>query len=106
MDQARTQQQALACSPGLVWSGLAKKGATLCPQRPNCLSVSLVRCILKAGSEKGRTRDMHAFRSFVLGRWTPLRCIWACTFVKYWSLDYHRSDLPGWRIVVSLGHDH
>jgi len=26
--------------------------------------------------------------------------------VKCWSLDYHRSDSLGWRIAVSVGHDH
>ena len=54
----------MACSPGLVWSGLAKEGATLC-LCPSKLLASLVRCLLKAASEKEEREICMLFFVFV-----------------------------------------
>jgi hypothetical protein len=66
----------MACSPGLV---LPRKVPLFVFAPANCSPLWL-DAYLKLDQKKEDGEICMLFVSFALRRWTPLRCIWACTF--------------------------
>lgn len=70
----------LAWCPGLVLLPRKAPLFVFAPSNANCSSSLCLDAYLKLDQEKEDAEICMLFVCIALGRWTPLRCIWACTF--------------------------